>query len=60
LEASDGGDQRQCQVLDGVGSVGASFLISVHRFAFFLTCFSTNPSPIHKVWGSFSLSDALE
>jgi hypothetical protein len=58
LEASYGGDQKQCEVL--MVRLCTSFLISERRFTFFLTCFFTNSSPIQKVWGSFSSPDAGE
>jgi hypothetical protein len=60
LEASYGGDQKQCEVLMGDVRLSTSFLISERRFTFFLTFFFTNSSPIQKIWGSFSSPDAGE
>jgi hypothetical protein len=60
LEANDGGDQKQCVIIMAAAGVSTSFLISEHPFALSPVHFSTNSSPIHKVWGSFSSPDLGE
>jgi ABC-type uncharacterized transport system ATPase component len=60
LEANDGGDQKQCVIIMAAAGVSTLFLISEHPFALSPVHFSTNSSPIHKVWGSFSSPDLGE
>jgi ABC-type uncharacterized transport system ATPase component len=60
MEANDGGDQTQCMIMMAAAGVCTSFLISEHTSALSPAHFSTNSSPIHKVWGSFSSPDLGE